>query len=66
MAAAFRGMLRRDRIRWGMTEAQAARRFRVTLNFYRQLEEGPAWPSYETSSAICETFGWPRTSLSGR
>jgi hypothetical protein len=30
-------MLRRDRIRWGMTEAQAARRFGVSLNFYRAL-----------------------------
>jgi transcriptional regulator with XRE-family HTH domain len=48
MAAAFGGILRRDRIRWGMTEAQAARRFGATIDFYRQLEAGPAWPSFET------------------
>ena len=65
MAAAFRELLRRDRTRWGMTEAQAARRFGVTLNFYRQLEGGPAWPSFETYSAICELFGWPRSFVSG-
>jgi DNA-binding XRE family transcriptional regulator len=61
MAAAFRGMLRRDRERWGMTEAQAARRFGLTLNFYRQLEAGTASPSFETYSAVCELFGWPRS-----
>jgi len=50
MGAAFGGMLRRDRVRWGMTEAQAARCFLVSLNFYRQLEAGTGSPTFETYS----------------
>lgn len=61
MAAAFGAILRREQERWGMTEAQAAKRLRVSLHFYRQLEAGAVYPNFETYSAICELFGWPRS-----
>ena len=61
MTAAFRGLLKRDRELCGMTEVQAARRFGVTLDFYRQLEEGTALPSWEVYDAAARRFGWPRS-----
>jgi DNA-binding XRE family transcriptional regulator len=66
MTAAFAGMLRLDRERRGMTEAQAARRFGVTLDFYRQLEVGTVLPSWEVYDAAARRFGWPQTFLGSR
>jgi hypothetical protein len=53
-------MLRRDRERWGMTEAEAARRFRVSLRAYREIEAGERMLDFATYDAICKTFGWPQ------
>ncbi len=53
-------MLKRDRERWGMSEHQAARRFRVSVTAYRQIEAGERSPDFATYSAICELFGWPQ------
>ena len=36
----FTQMLKRDRKRWGMTEAQAAFRFRVSRRDHREIEAG--------------------------
>jgi DNA-binding XRE family transcriptional regulator len=54
-------MLRDDRRRWGLTEAQAARRFGVSLRAYRSFEAGEAAPNYATYERICALFGWPQT-----
>jgi transcriptional regulator with XRE-family HTH domain len=56
----FTDMLRRDRERWGMTEAQTARRFRVSLRDYREIEAGERDPDFATYDAICKLFGWPQ------
>ena len=45
--AAFLGMLRRDRERWGMRECQAAWCFGVIIREYRELEEGTRAPTLE-------------------
>ncbi|MDP9331243.1 MAG: helix-turn-helix domain-containing protein [Actinomycetota bacterium] len=58
----FAAMLHRDRERTGYSVAQAARRFGVSPNEYRELEAGTRWPSFDTYDRICELFGWPETS----
>jgi DNA-binding XRE family transcriptional regulator len=59
----FTDMLKRDRERWGMTEAQAARRFGLSLRTYRGIEAGEELFDFDAHSAMCETFGWPQASL---
>jgi transcriptional regulator with XRE-family HTH domain len=57
----FTDMLKRDRERWGMSEAQAARRFGVTLRAYREIEAGERFLEFDTYDAICKLFGWPQS-----
>jgi predicted transcriptional regulator len=52
-------MLKRDRERWGMSEAQAARCFRVSSATYRRVEAGEEFPSREMYGSIVGMFGWP-------
>jgi len=57
--AMFATILKRDRIRNGMTQAQVARRLGVSLADYRavEAEEQPATLAiYSKTSAL---FGWP-------
>ncbi len=58
----FTEMLKWDRKRSGMSEAQAVRRFRVSVHTYREIEAGERFLDFATYDAICKTFGWP-TSL---
>lgn len=64
VACTMTEMLRDDRLRWGMTEAQAARRFGVPLTTYKRFEAGEQAPNFEVYNRICELFGWPRTFVS--
>jgi transcriptional regulator with XRE-family HTH domain len=57
----FSDLLRQDRERSGLTLEQAARRLGVRSAFYRKLEAGELWPSWETYDRICSAFGWPRS-----
>jgi hypothetical protein len=47
-------MLKRDRERWGMTEAQAARRFRLSIRAYREIESGERFLDFAIYDAICK------------
>jgi hypothetical protein len=53
-------MIRRDRERWGMREAEAAWRFGVTVREYRELEAGTRWPTFDTFDRVCKLYGWPQ------
>jgi DNA-binding XRE family transcriptional regulator len=53
-------ILRRDRQRWGMSEAEAARRFGISLHVYREIEAGTRFLDFTTYDAICKLFGWPQ------
>lgn len=66
MVAAFAGMLRRDRERRGMTEAQAAPRFGVTLDIYRRLEVRRCAPQLGGLRRGARRFGWPQTFLGSK
>jgi transcriptional regulator with XRE-family HTH domain len=57
----FGDVLRRDRERYGLSIAQAARRFGVRPSEYREIEAGTRWPSFETYDRIATLFGWPQT-----
>jgi DNA-binding XRE family transcriptional regulator len=57
----FSDLLRRDRERFGLSIGQAAWRVGVKPAEYRRLEEGKAWPDWETYDRICDLFGWPQT-----
>jgi transcriptional regulator with XRE-family HTH domain len=57
----FSDLLRGDRERNGLTVDQAARRFGVRPDVYRQLEAAERWPGWETYDRIAATFGWPRS-----
>jgi DNA-binding XRE family transcriptional regulator len=37
----------------------------ITPAEYRRLEQGEAWPSWETFDRICKLFGWPQTFATG-
>jgi DNA-binding XRE family transcriptional regulator len=57
--AMFDDMLKRDRERAGMSELQAARRFRVSSATYRRVEAGEEFPSSAIYESIVGMFGWP-------
>jgi DNA-binding XRE family transcriptional regulator len=61
MGSMFVEMLLGDRERWGLTQAQAARRFGLSLRTYREIEAGEELFDYDAYSAMCELFGWPQT-----
>jgi transcriptional regulator with XRE-family HTH domain len=45
----------------GWSAEQAARRLRVSVRGYRELEAGTRSPSFETWARICKLYGWPQT-----
>ena len=58
----FTDLLKRDRERLAMSEAQAARRFGMTLNGYRKIEAGEEELfDSDAFDAIAELYGWPCT-----
>jgi DNA-binding XRE family transcriptional regulator len=56
-------LIRRDRKRWRLSVEEAARWFHVTPRHYRDIEDGSAWPDWDTYDRICKVFGWPQTFL---
>ena len=52
----FTDIVKRDRERWGMSEAQAARRFLVSVSAYREIEAGERFLEFDTYDAICKLF----------
>lgn len=58
MGVMFGNFLRRERERWGLSVEQAARWFHVSPYRYREIEEGSAWPDWETYDRISRLFGW--------
>jgi hypothetical protein len=61
VAAFLPAMLAEDRMRAGWSVGQAARRLRVRIAIYREIEAGLRSPTWETWDRICKTFGWPQT-----
>jgi predicted transcriptional regulator len=59
MPAMFATWLRRDRLRWGMSQGEAAWRTGVTRAFDRAMEAGEAKPNSTTFDWIVELYGWP-------
>jgi transcriptional regulator with XRE-family HTH domain len=59
-------LLKRDRERASLSIGQAAWRLGLTPAAYRRLEEGKAWPDWETYDRIERLFGWPRAFTSSR
>jgi transcriptional regulator with XRE-family HTH domain len=57
----FPDLMRRDRERMGLRISQAAWLIGITPAAYRRLEQGAAWPSWETYDRIEGLFGWPRS-----
>jgi DNA-binding XRE family transcriptional regulator len=60
LVAMLTDMLRRDRERWGVSEAKAARRFGISLRTYRGIEAGEELFDFDAYSAMCRLFGWPQ------
>jgi hypothetical protein len=55
----FPSMLARDRTRFGLRLARAARLLGVSVPELRELEAGKSWPDFDTHDRICKLFGWP-------
>ena len=58
--AMFATILKRDRIRNGMTEAQLARRLGVTLADYRAVEAKTQAATLQMYGRAAELFCWPQ------
>jgi hypothetical protein len=52
---------RADRERFGLWIAQPPWRLAISPAEYRRIEDGAAWPEWETLHRICGLFGWPQT-----
>jgi len=59
--AMFATILKRDRIRNGMTEAQLARRLGVSVADYRAVEAGDKPATLAMYSRTVKLFGWPES-----
>jgi transcriptional regulator with XRE-family HTH domain len=59
--AALPTMLEHDRKQAGLSVEQAARRLRVSVREYRELEAGERWSDWETFDRICKLYCWPQT-----
>jgi len=57
--AMFATILKRDRIRNGMTQAQVARRLGVSLAEYRAAEAEDQPATGDLYAKTVELFGWP-------
>jgi transcriptional regulator with XRE-family HTH domain len=57
--AMFATILKRDRIRNGMTQAQTARRLGISLAEYRAVEAEERPATGDIYSKTVELFGWP-------
>lgn len=64
--AAFDDLLRRERLRWGLSIGEAAWRFGITRAEYRALEAGDLLPSFRTYDRICKLFGWSQSFVGRR
>jgi len=49
-----------------MSEAQAARRFGVSVHAYREIEAGTRFLDFDTYNEICKLFGLPQSFTSTR
>ena len=58
------GMLEYARKQAGWSAGRVAWELGITPADYRRLEQGDAWPDWETYDRIERLFGWPRTFVS--
>jgi predicted transcriptional regulator len=58
MVAMFATWLRRDRIRRGIGQGEAARRLGISRALYRAMEAGEVKPNSTVFDRIVELYGW--------